>query len=289
MQLYEAAGCRTASSTSCLARAPRSATSRLAHPDFAGIHFTGSTSVFQGMWKTVGENIEHYRSYPRLVGETGGKNFVFAHPSADPGCARDGHRARRLRVPGAEVLGGLARLRARVVWAGAQPRWPTFDRAPDGRRGATSATSWARSSTRTSFNQASGGRAGEAGAADARDPRRRRGGRARGLLREPTLVADRPIPAYNLMREEIFGPVVMAFVYDDARVPGDAARVDSTSPYALTGAVVRARPRAIVARDAALRTRPATSTSTTSPPAPWSASSPSAAPAPRARTTRPAH
>ena len=56
----------------------------LAHPDFAGIHFTGSTAVFHGMWRTIGENIDRYRSYPRIVGETGGKDFIFAHPSADP-------------------------------------------------------------------------------------------------------------------------------------------------------------------------------------------------------------
>ena len=55
----------------------------LAHPDFAGIHFTGSTSTFHGMWKTIGDNMSNYRSYPRIVGETGGKDFVFAHPSAD--------------------------------------------------------------------------------------------------------------------------------------------------------------------------------------------------------------
>ena len=56
----------------------------LAHPDLAGIHFTGSTAVFQGMWRTVAGNIDRYRTYPRLVGETGGKDFIFAHPSADP-------------------------------------------------------------------------------------------------------------------------------------------------------------------------------------------------------------
>src|SRR5690606_38453894 len=54
-----------------------------AHPDFAGVHFTGSTGVFQGMWKSIGDNIARYRTYPRIVGETGGKDFVFVHPSAD--------------------------------------------------------------------------------------------------------------------------------------------------------------------------------------------------------------
>ena len=87
----------------------------LASPDLAGIHFTGSTEVFQSMWKTVGANIATYRSYPRLVGETGGKDFIVAHPSADVDGARGGDRPRRLRVPGPEVLGGEPRLRAAVA------------------------------------------------------------------------------------------------------------------------------------------------------------------------------
>ncbi len=76
----------------------------LEHRDLAGIHFTGSTKTFQYLWKTVGTNIEKYRSYPRLVGETGGKDFVVAHPSADRGDPEDGADPRRLRVPGPEVL-----------------------------------------------------------------------------------------------------------------------------------------------------------------------------------------
>ena len=96
-----------------------------------------------------------YRTYPRLVGETGGKDFILAHPSADRRGARRRHRARRLRVPGAEVLGGLARLRARVAVEGrpARPRAGAHRRAPRGRRRATSATSWARSSTSKSFEE----------------------------------------------------------------------------------------------------------------------------------------
>ena len=75
--------------------------------------------VFQGMWQTVGENIERYRNYPRIVGETGGKDFIVAHPSADVDGARDGDRPRLVRVPGPEVLRRLARLRAREPLAAA--------------------------------------------------------------------------------------------------------------------------------------------------------------------------
>ena len=86
----------------------------LEHPDLAGIHFTGSTPTFQHLWRTVGENITGYRAYPRIVGETGGKDFVVAHPSADPDVLRIGADPRRLRVPGPEVLGRLPRVRRRA-------------------------------------------------------------------------------------------------------------------------------------------------------------------------------
>ena len=82
----------------------------LADPDLAGIHFTGSTKVFQHLWQTVGDNIANYRTYPRLVGETGGKDFVIAHPSADADGLRHGADPGRLRLSGPEVLGGVAGL-----------------------------------------------------------------------------------------------------------------------------------------------------------------------------------
>ena len=100
-------------------RRRRSATPRSPSPDLAGIHFTGSTAVFHGMWQTVGENIARYRNYPRIVGETGGKDFIVAHPSRRRRRAGDGDRARLVRVPGPEVLGRVARLRAVEPLAGA--------------------------------------------------------------------------------------------------------------------------------------------------------------------------
>ena len=84
----------------------------LASPDLAGIHFTGSTAVFNGMWKTVGGNMGRYRNYPRIVGETGGKDFIVAHPSADLDALATAIVRGVVRVPGPEVLGRLARLRA---------------------------------------------------------------------------------------------------------------------------------------------------------------------------------
>ena len=116
----------------------------LSHQDLAGVHFTGSTGVFNSMWKTIGANMARYRSYPRIVGETGGKDFIVAHASADPAALAVAHRARRLRVPGPEVLGGQPRLRPAVALERrARPRGRD-DRATS--RWATcrtSGTSWA--------------------------------------------------------------------------------------------------------------------------------------------------
>ena len=127
--------CRRASSTSSPASRHDKTNILLDHPELAGIHFTGSTDVFRMMWKRVADNLDRYKSYPRLVGETGGKDFILAHPSADPKRARDRDRARRLRVPGPEVLGGVARVR-RAVACGTQMKDELVDddRHAQGRR-----------------------------------------------------------------------------------------------------------------------------------------------------------
>src|SRR4029079_2370783 len=83
MKLYEEAGLPPGVINMVMGSGREIGDPVLAHADLAGIHFTGSTPVFQSMWKTIGDNIANYRSYPRIVGETGGKNFVFAHPSAE--------------------------------------------------------------------------------------------------------------------------------------------------------------------------------------------------------------
>ena len=82
----------------------------LASPELAGVHFTGSTGVFHSIWRTIGNDIDRYRNYPRIVGETGGKDFILAHPVGDPGAGRGRDRARLVRVPGPEVLGLVAAL-----------------------------------------------------------------------------------------------------------------------------------------------------------------------------------
>jgi 1-pyrroline-5-carboxylate dehydrogenase len=209
----------------------------LGHRDLAGVHFTGSTGVFNMMWKTIGSNMSRYRSYPRIVGETGGKDFIVAHPSAD---------AQALAVAivrgGFEYQGQKCSAASRIY----VPRslWPDVrDRAvammEDIRMGDISDF---RNFMGAVIDQKSFSKISEY----------LETGRDEGYYIEPTLI-ETDDPGYKLLCEEIFGPVVTAFVYDDAKWQETLELVDKTSPYALTGAVF-ARDRAAV-RQAAVSLR----------------------------------
>jgi 1-pyrroline-5-carboxylate dehydrogenase len=211
-------------------------------PDLAGIHFTGSTAVFNGMWKRVGENIGRYRGYPRLVGETGGKDFIVAHASAD---------VQELAVAivrgGFEYQGQKCSAASRVYVP--QSLWPEVkDRVVammrDIRMGdvADFRTFMGAVIDRKSFTKISGY------LDDARkNAKVIQGGGAKddvGYFIEPTLI-ETSDPGYRLLCEEIFGPVVTAYAYPDAKWSETLDTVDRTSPYALTGAIF-ARDRAAV-------------------------------------------
>ena len=206
----------------------------LASPELGGVHFTGSTPVFQGMWRKVGDNIGHYTSYPRLVGETGGKNFIIAHPSAEidalaVAVARGGFEyqgqkcsaASRLYVP--QSLWGALRDRVvammREMKMGDVCDFRNFIGAVIDRKAFTKITGYVEDARRSATIVQGGG---------SRDDR--------GYFIEPTLV-ETADPGYRLMREEIFGPVVTAFVYPDGEWEDTLRTVGQTSPYALTGAV----------------------------------------------------
>jgi 1-pyrroline-5-carboxylate dehydrogenase len=214
----------------------------LTHPALAGIHFTGSTGVFNAMWGTVAGNIGRYRSYPRIVGETGGKDFIVAHPSAEVEalCVAI--------VRGAfEYQGQKCSAASRVYL----PRslWPTVKE-----RLVALIAELAVGDVRDfrnflgavidqkAFDRISGY------LADAKaNARVITGGTARGdegWFIEPTLV-ETDDPGYRLLCEEIFGPVLTAYVYDDARWIETLGVIDRTSPYALTGAVFAQDRRAV--------------------------------------------
>jgi 1-pyrroline-5-carboxylate dehydrogenase len=203
-------------------------------PDLAGIHFTGSTAVFQSMWSKVGQNVARYKSYPRLVGETGGKDFIVAHPSAD---------VQELAVAivrgGFEYQGQKCSAASRVYVP--QSLWPEVkDRVVAMMRAITVGdvedfrTFMGAVIDRKSFEKISG---------YLEDARKNasiiEGGTASdevGYFVAPTLV-QAPKADYRLMCEEIFGPVVTVWVYADAAWSETLSVIDRTSPYALTGAV----------------------------------------------------
>jgi 1-pyrroline-5-carboxylate dehydrogenase len=222
----------------------------LASPDLAGIHFTGSTEVFQSMWKTVGENISRYKTYPRLVGETGGKDFIIAHPSADAaavavaivrgGFEYSGQKcsaASRVYVP--QSLWGEVRDRTiammRELKMGDPRDFRNFLSAVIDRKAFDRISSYLDEGKKTAtILQGGGCNASE------------------GFYVEPTLVETKD-PAYRLMCEEIFGPVVTAYAYPDAKWLETLDVLDKTSPYALTGAVFATERTAVREATSALR------------------------------------
>jgi 1-pyrroline-5-carboxylate dehydrogenase len=222
----------------------------LVRPELAGVHFTGSTPVFQSMWRTIGARIDQYTQYPRLVGETGGKDFILAHPSADPrqvavAIARGAFEyqgqkcsaASRMYVPRSlwpsvrdQVAGMLSEMKQGDV-----RDFSNFVAAVIDQR------AFRKHQTYLELGNSTG--------------RCVVGGKAHGQTGwyiEPTFfeVAD---PHHRLMVEEIFGPIATAFVYEDAQWADTLHLVDTTSPYALTGAVFANDRRAIQQALVALR------------------------------------
>jgi 1-pyrroline-5-carboxylate dehydrogenase len=203
-------------------------------PDLAGIHFTGSTAVFNSMWRKVGENTGRYRSYPRIVGETGGKDFIVAHASADP------QEVAVAVARGAfEYQGQKCSAASRIYIP--QSLWPDVrDRVVGMMRDM-------KMGDVTDFRMFLGAvidrKAFEKISAYLEDAKKNakviQGATARGdvgYFIEPTLVETRD-PAYRLLCEEIFGPVVTAYPYEDSSWSQTLETIDRTSPYALTGSV----------------------------------------------------
>jgi 1-pyrroline-5-carboxylate dehydrogenase len=213
-------------------------------PDLGGVHFTGSTAVFQGMWKKAGDNIATYRSYPRLVGETGGKDFIVAHASADAqelavAIARGGFEyqgqkcsaASRIYVPQSLWPDVRDRVVAmmREMKMGDVLDFRSFLGAVIDAKAFAKITGYIEDARKNAAIIQGGGANDET-----------------GYFIEPTLV-ETTDPNYRLMREEIFGPVVTAYAYPDARWEDTLRTVDETSPYALTGAIF-ARDRVAIRR-----------------------------------------
>jgi len=222
----------------------------LSNPELAGIHFTGSTAVFNGMWRAIGNNMDRYRSYPRIVGETGGKDFIVAHASADPQALAVAIARGGFEYQGQKCSAASRVYVARSLWNEVRERTVAIMRELKMGDVADFRNFVGAVIDRKAFEKI-GGYIAEAGAG----ARVVAGGKTHGetgFFIEPTLI-EAEDPGHRLLREEIFGPVVTVHVYDDAKWHDTLRVVDSTSPYALTGAVFARDRRAVREALSALR------------------------------------
>jgi 1-pyrroline-5-carboxylate dehydrogenase len=211
-------------------------------PQLAGVHFTGSTSVFNSMWKRVGDNAGSYIGYPRLVGETGGKDFIVAHPSADPQELAVAIARGAFEYQGQKCSAASRAYVPASMWPDVKDRVVAMMREMRVGDVADFRTFMGAVIDRKSYTKISG-YLDDAG----RNARIVHGGGAKddvGYFIEPTLV-ETTDPGYRLMCEEILGPVLTAYAYPDSQWAQTLGVIDTTSPYALTGAVF-ARDRAAV-------------------------------------------
>ncbi len=208
------------------------------HPDFAGIHFTGSMGVFNKMWETIGKNMGMYKSYPRIVGETGGKDFVIAHKSADvdavvTALARGAFEyqgqkcsaASRAYIPSnmaAEVKKKLVE-QVKSMDMGTVEDFTNFVNAVIDEKSFDKLEGYIKNARKRD----SGAKLWVGGKCD----------KSEGYFIEPTII-EASDPNYVTMCEELFGPVLTIYIYDENKYEETLKLVDNTSPYALTGAVL---------------------------------------------------
>jgi len=208
----------------------------LAHRDFAGLHFTGSTKVFQGMWKMIGDNIHNYRTYPRIVGETGGKDFVIAHPSANVEAVATGLVRGSFEYQGQKCSAASRAYIPRSLWADVKkvmeaqiasikigsPEDPSnFVNAVIDKNSFEKCKGYIeRAELSSNANVIIGGKCDD----------------SKGWFVSPTVI-ETTDPQYESMVEEIFGPILSIYVYEDKDWTETLKIVDSSSPYSLTGSV----------------------------------------------------
>ena len=219
-------------------------TPAMKHPDLAGIHFTGSTGTFQTMWRTVGENIANYKSYPRIVGETGGKDYIFVHPSADMDAVLvaavrgafeyQGQKcsaASRMYVPKSLWPALKERMieEIKTIKVGNPAEYSTFMGAVIDKAAFASITSYIEYAKKADDADIVAG-----GTYDD----------SVGWFVDPTVI-ETSNPYFKTMSEEIFGPVLTVHPYDDDKIDETIGALDKASPYALTGAIF-ARDRLVI-------------------------------------------
>jgi 1-pyrroline-5-carboxylate dehydrogenase len=206
------------------------------HPDFAGIHFTGSTAVFQHIWKTIGNNIHKYKSYPRIVGETGGKDFILVHPSADWKAAATGIVRGSFEYQGQKCSAASRSYIPKSLWPQMKEMMlkdiASFKMGPTEDFGNyINAVIDEKSFDKLAkyIDQAKADKNVEVICGGNYD-------KSVGYFIEPTIIVAND-PKYTTMCEELFGPVLTIYVYEDKDFEKTLTLIDETSPYALTGAI----------------------------------------------------
>jgi 1-pyrroline-5-carboxylate dehydrogenase len=216
----------------------------LKHPELAGIHFTGSTPTFQYLWSTVGENLSGYRSYPRVVGETGGKDFIVAHPSADPDVLRVAMLRGAFEYQGQKCSAASRAYVPRSVWRVMRddflaevesiPMGDVTDLSNfmgaviDDRAFAKHKAAIERAQASSSLEVVAGGQVDD----------------SKGYFVRPTVVEGGD-PTDEMFSTEYFGPILTVHVYDDQDFEAAVKQMESVAPYALTGSIIAQDRRAV--------------------------------------------
>lgn len=216
----------------------------LAHPDLAGIHFTGSTPTFQHLWRTVGERLPSYRSYPRIVGETGGKDFIVAHPSADPDVLRVAMLRGAFEFQGQKCSAASRAYVPKSVWAQMKDQFIAdvesitmgdvtdlsnfMGAVIDDRAFAKHVKAINRVRANDHLTLLAGGQTDD----------------SVGWFVRPTVVESTD-PTDQMFADEYFGPILAVHVYEDDRFDQVVAQMESFAPYALTGAIIAQDRRAV--------------------------------------------
>lgn len=208
----------------------------LASPDFAGIHFTGSTHVFKDLWAKIGANIHNYKTYPRIVGETGGKDFILAHPSANAKQVATGIIRGGFEFQGQKCSAASRVYIPKSLWPSVKSQLETDVKSIKMGSPEDMSNFFTAVIHEGSFNKLASYIDQAKQDADAEVILGGNYDKSKGWFVEPTVIVTTN-PKYKTMETELFGPVVTIYIYEDAKWSETLALIDNTSEYALTGAV----------------------------------------------------
>lgn len=217
----------------------------LSHPELSGVHFTGSTGTFNHIWQTVGKNLPTYKTYPRIVGETGGKDFIFAHPSADVDALCTAMVRGAFEYQGQKCSAASRVYVPKSLWAELKPKVVEMTNSIKMGDVADFTNFVGAVIDEKSFDKISSYIDHAKSSKDADIIAGGEYDKSKGYFVRPTII-ETTDPKYKSMCEEIFGPVLTVFVYEDAKLDETLELCDTTSAYALTGAVFAQERTAIV-------------------------------------------